>query len=270
MVQALGLLFNEDKQPAVQVAQEIKEWLEQKGIRVILNVNRLHGADAAIILGGDGTLLRAARGLCKLGVPILGVNLGHLGFLTEIELPDLYPSLAKLLAGDYFLEERMMLLGSVLRGETTISEGLALNDVVVSRGDISRIITLDISLAGEPLFTYPADGIIVATPTGSTAYSLSAGGPIVSPLVKSMTITPICPHTLSARTMVVDPSQLLQIRFLRGIDCVVTFDGQQTVELQPGDVVEIKRATVSTNLIKLSGRSFSEVLRAKLRDSLHA
>ncbi len=269
MIQALGLVFNKDKPAASKVAGEIENWLRAKGIRVISDPGQSHGADAVVVLGGDGTLLRAARHYSTMGIPLLGVNLGHLGFLTEIELPDLYPSLERLLAGEYALEERMMLQGTVSRADSSQFEALALNDVVVSRGNISRIIKLDIFLSGEALSSYPSDGAIISTPTGSTAYSLSAGGPLVSPLVQVMIMTPICPHTLSARPVVVDPAEFLDIHFVEGIDCLVTFDGQETVEMSPGDRIRVERASATTKLVKLSGRSFPALLRAKLKDNLH-
>ncbi|HWJ04006.1 MAG TPA: NAD(+)/NADH kinase [Verrucomicrobiae bacterium] len=269
MAKTLSLVFNKDKPMAEKVAQQVKEWLEKQGVRVIADPAQSHGADAVIVLGGDGTLLRAARQFSYLGIPLLGINMGRLGFLTEIELADLYPSLENLLADKYTLEERMMLKGTVIQAGTKEREFLALNDVVISRGNISRIITLDISISGELLSSYPADGLIVCTPTGSTAYSLSAGGPVVSPLVQVMVITPICPHTLSARPTVVDPTECIEVRFLQGIDCVVTFDGQETIELNPGDCVRIEQAAITTKLIKLSGRSFPKLLRVKLKDNLH-
>ncbi|MDA8442647.1 MAG: NAD(+)/NADH kinase [Peptococcaceae bacterium] len=270
MIQTLGLLFNQDKPQASQAAVQIQAWLQQQGVTVLSDQGQFSQADAVIVLGGDGTLLRAARFLSPLGIPLLGLNFGHLGFLTEVELAEWRSCFQKLLAGNYTVEARMMLQGTVLRSGIRDISALALNDVVVSRGDISRIITLDVTLSGQHLSSYPADGMIVSTPTGSTAYSLSAGGPIVSPLLQSMIITPICPHTLSARAMVVDPEEVLAIRFARGIDCVVTFDGQETIELSPGDAVQVERASFSTQLIKLSGRSFPELLQAKLKDSLHA
>lgn len=269
MLQAVGLIFNTDKPLAAQVAERVGDWLEKNGVRVITELAQSQGADAMVVLGGDGTLLRAARQVSLLGIPVLGVNLGHLGFLTEIELSDLFSSLEKVVNGDYTLEERMMLKVTVFRRDFPDFTTYALNDAVISRGNISRIINLDISLSGENLSSFPADGLIVSTPTGSTAYSLSAGGPIVWPMVQVMVITPICPHTLSARPMVIDPAEVVEVRFARGIDCLVTFDGQETIELKPGEGIRVERASMVTRLIKLSGRSFPGLMRAKFKDYLH-
>jgi NAD+ kinase len=269
MVQALGLVYNSDKPVACSLALEVTSWLEHQGVRMVSDPARSHGIDAVVVLGGDGTLLRAARQFSPLGIPLLGINLGRLGFLNEIERQDLYPSLTKLLSGEYSIEERMMLRGSVISAKGPEVEALALNDVVISRGNISRIVTLDISIAGATLSSYPSDGVIISTPTGSTAYSLSAGGPVIFPQVQAITVTPICPHTLSARPMVVGPNDSVKVSFRRGIDCLVTFDGQETIEIRPGDVVTIERASLTTQLIKLGGRSFPELLKLKLKDNLH-
>jgi len=269
MLHAIGLIFNNEKPQAGHVADTVRGWMEKRGVRVITDTTQACGADAVVVLGGDGTLLRAARHQSLLGIPLLGVNLGHLGFLTEIELTDLYPSLEKLLSGNYSLEERMMLKVTVFRKGFPDFTTCSLNDTVISRGNISRIIKLDISVSGESLSSYQADGLIISTPTGSTAYSLSAGGPIVSPSVQAMVITPICPHTLSARATVIDPSESVEVCFAGGIDCLVTFDGQEIIELKPGDGIKVERAAVITRLIKLSGRSFPGLLQAKLKDYLH-
>lgn len=269
MIKTLGLVFNEEKPAASKIALEIIAWMEARRVKVVTDPSACSEADVLVVLGGDGTLLRAARRFSPQGVPLLGVNLGRLGFLAEIELAALYPSLEKLVRGDYTLEERMMLQGTVVRQNGENFSAIALNDVVVSRGNISRIIALDVAVSGQSLFSYPADGIVISTPTGSTAYSLSAGGPVVSPLVKAMVISPVCPHTLSARPMVVDPLEVLDVKFARGIDCVVTFDGQEIIELSPGDYVRVERASIVTKLVKLSGRSFAELLRVKLKDNLH-
>ncbi len=269
MIKVLGFVHNSDKPLASVLAAEVIYWLEQQGVRVVSDPAGSQGVDAVVVLGGDGTLLRAARQFSALGIPLLGINLGRLGFLTEIEQQELYPSLTKLLAGEYSIEERMMLTGTVTRAHGQTLQALALNDVVISRGNISRMVTLEVSISDATLSTYPSDGVIVATPTGSTAYSLSAGGPVIFPEVQAIIITPICPHTLSARPMIVNPADSVKVSFRRGIDCVVTFDGQETIEISPGDFVTIERAGLTTKLINLSRHSFPELLRLKLKDNWH-
>jgi NAD+ kinase len=190
-----------------------------------------------------------------------------LGFLTDLEMPDLYPSLEKLLKGDYKIEPRMMLAAEVLREGSSVANFVALNDVVINKGPISRIIRLETYVGNDYLATYRADGIIIASPTGSTAYSLSAGGPIVNPELEVMIVTPICPHSLYARPFILSHNQ--EIRVVLKSDSpenMVTIDGQIGYPLQKNDCVIIRKAAVYTNLVKVKGRSFSEVLRLKMRE----
>lgn len=222
-----------------------------------------------LVIGGDGTLIQAARDLAELNIPMLGVNFGTLGYLTEVEKDNLYPSLDKLMKDDYQIEERMMLEGSVIRGGKPISTMVALNDVVFSRSGALRVIDFKIYLNGEFLNFYSADGIIISTPTGSTGYNMSAGGPIVSPDAKLMVMTPICAHTLNNRSIVLSGNDRITLEFCRdrgGLsdDRLVSFDGDNAVNAVVGDTVEIGRSERFTKIVRLNKISFLEVLRNKM------
>jgi NAD+ kinase len=223
-------------------------------------------ADLVVVLGGDGTLIAAARLVGERDVPILGVNLGSLGFLTEITLDELYPSIERCLAGDFEVSERMMLLASVERDGKEVERHRVLNDVVINKGALARIVDMETSVNGQYLTTFKADGLIVSTPTGSTGYSLSANGPIIHPALASISITPICPHTLTNRPLVVGADARIAIQ-LESMDEAVflTLDGQVGVKLVCGDVVRICRAEHPTRLIKSRTKDFFEVLRTKLK-----
>ncbi len=218
--------------------------------------------DWIIVLGGDGTLLRAAKELAFLDRPILGVNLGHLGFLTEVEVPDLLLALSAMLQGEYVLDERRLLSARVLRDGQELARFDAMNDVVVAKGPFARLINLETFVDNAYVTTYPADGLIVATPTGSTAYSLSAGGPILAPDLSNMVITPICPHSFFDRSIVIDGSHQIKIR-IRTIhrDTLVTIDGQEGHPLEDGDEVVVQTSPVTIRLIRRPGWSFFHVLR---------
>lgn len=257
------------------------DWLEKRGVQPLVlestaemlgcpqrgaGPHELAEADCLLSLGGDGTLLRAARLVADKGTPILGVNLGHLGFLTEIELNELFPSVERLLAGDFSIEERMMLQSHLWRGERKTSF-IALNDVVITKGAFSRMLKLEVYVGTDYLDTYTADGLIVSSPTGSTAYSLSAGGPLVSPELEVMILTPICPHTLYARPLVVPGDQEIHVKvYTAGAEVMLTVDGQQGMQLNHGDQVVTSRASIPTRLVRLRERSFYSLVREKLRE----
>lgn len=225
-------------------------------------------ADVLLILGGDGTLLNGARSAAPLGTPVLGINLGGLGFLTELEPSDVYSGLERLLAGQYRIDERMMLKATVIRNNAETESVYALNDVVISKGAFSRMIRLETQVRGASVATYPADGLIIATPTGSTAYSLSAGGPVVSPEIRAIIITPICPHTLYSRPLIVSASEKIAV-FLRskGAEVMLTIDGQRGLKLDNSDKVVIEAAEFGAKLVRIKGRGFFEVLQQKLQDN---
>jgi NAD+ kinase len=222
--------------------------------------------ELAVVLGGDGTLLNAARRL-RGRAPLLGVNLGRLGFLTELEIFELYQELPAVLSGRYRLDARLMIEARVWREGRLIDEQTALNDLVITKGPFARLILCALHLNGRPVDTYHADGLIVATPTGSTAYSLSAGGPLVDPALDALVITPVCPHTLYSRSMVVSPREEVTVE-LPGVHhaTMLTADGQAGTELRAGDRVEIRRSPERAVLLRRPGWSFYEVLRRKLRE----
>lgn len=224
------------------------------------------GCKMLFVLGGDGTLLRSARAVAPMGVPVIGVNAGHLGFLSVTEAGEVMQHLPDIMAGKCVVEERLMLEARVWRGGRELKRFLVLNDAVVARGPRARMVQLDIEVAGTLAQAYPADGVIIATPTGSTAYSLSAGGPIISPKLDVMIITPICPHTTAnTRPLVVSPDEGCRIHIgdRRG-DVQLTVDGQWGYALRAGDTVTVQRGEIVARLVRLPGYKFYSVLRRKL------
>jgi NAD+ kinase len=226
--------------------------------------------DLVVVLGGDGTLLSVADciGAAGTGIPMLGVNFGSLGFLTEVTLPELYPSLEAALNGHARIEERMMLHSTTIRQGESFADHIALNDVVVTKGARSRMIDLSVTVGDEFVTRVKADGLIVATPTGSTAYNLSAGGPIVQPTLDALLLTPIAPHTLTHRPIVIPMSSTVRVQPNIGDvreELFVTFDGQAGFQLQAGDEIRICRAERTLRLIRPATRSYFAVLREKLK-----
>lgn len=264
------------------VASELVTWLEERKCRPLVDthlarhVGYARGltekqirdrAELVVVLGGDGTLISVARLFSSRQVPIVGVNLGSLGFLTEITVEQMYPVLEQCLAGSHRITERMMLDVTVTRGDQEISRCQVLNDAVINKGALARIIELEARVNDDFLTTFKADGLIISTPTGSTGYSLSAGGPIVQPLMKCVLITPICPHTLTNRPIVLSYQSVIRITVKSSFDEMVylTLDGQVGVELQEGDCIEIKRAETTTALVTSPEKDYFAILRAKLK-----
>ncbi len=221
--------------------------------------------DVLLVLGGDGTLLSMARLVGDLGVPILGVNLGGLGFLAALTVDELYPALESLLRDELVIEERMMLVATVSRQGERLSEYAALNDMVITKSAMSRIIRLEVAVDGELATGYRADGLIISTPTGSTAYCLSAGGPIVYPTMDAVVLTPICSHTLTNRPIVLPASLRIEVTLATDQDVMLTADGQVGFALKPWDTVEIRRASARTRLLRPPHKHFFSVLRTKLK-----
>ena len=225
--------------------------------------------DLLVVLGGDGTLLSVAdcAGAAGVDVPILGVNFGGLGFLTEATLPELYPSLEAALSGAARVEERMMLRGTTIRGGQPLTDHLALNDVVITKAARARMTDLSVFVGDEFVTRVKADGLIVATPTGSTAYNLAAGGPIVQPVVDAIVLTPIAPHMLTNRPIVIPASSVVRVQPMMAErdELYVTFDGQAGYQLEKGDEVRIRCADRRVRLLRPSSRSYFEVLRQKLK-----
>lgn len=280
----IGLFPNTKKQGVSTVLDWLIHFLQEKGVQVLLPAEAavaMNHSDlactrgrlgeeiaVALTLGGDGTLLNTTREVAPHGVPVCGINMGQLGFLTEIELAELAPSLERIIRGEYFLEERPMLEAVVERPEGPIVAASALNDVVVAKGGFSRMIRLKLYIDGHLTAHYPADGLIVATSTGSTGYSLSAGGPIVSPNLKVTVITPICPHSLNTRSLVVSDREEIRIETqATHEDIVLTVDGQTLYNLRSGDRILVRRSPFQARFVKFSGGSFYESLRKKLRRS---
>ena len=286
-ISRVGLVAKERVEAAASVLTELAAWLEARSLQPVFETfaARLAGVttgreivskeelpkacDLIVLLGGDGTLIGMARRVARAGVdvPIAGVNFGSLGFLTEITLDDLYPSLEAVLEGSAPIEERMMLHAKVLRGGGCFTDELVLNDVVITKAALSRIIELSVSIGSDRVMQVRADGLIVATPTGSTAYNLAAGGPIVQPVVDALLLTPIAPHMLTNRPLVVTGTSTISVEpNMNGNDEVfVTFDGQSGHALQADDVVTIERASRPLCLVRSAQRSYFDVLRQKLK-----
>jgi NAD+ kinase len=223
--------------------------------------------ECLLVFGGDGTILNSGRLAAASGVPLLGINLGRLGFLSEVDVPNIQLGLESIISKDYHIEERMMIEAAVIRKGREVARHIALNDAVITKGAFARLIYLELRVSGESVGTYPADGLIVSTPTGSTAYSLSAGGPVVTPDLDLMLITPICTHALWARPIIVSPSSIIEIELVSSMEEVMlTMDGQQGLQLEKHDRIIITQAPYKVKFIKLESRNFFRVLKQKMRE----
>jgi NAD+ kinase len=270
------------------VLAELAGWLEARGVRPVFETHTAalaglgpelrtvgrdelpYECDLIVVLGGDGTLIGMADRIAQAGadVPIVGVNFGSLGFLTEITLTELYPSLDSVLTGTAEIEERMMLRSRTLRSGAVHADRLALNDVVITKGALSRIIDLAVAIGDRPVMRVRADGLIIASPTGSTAYNLAAGGPILHPEVDALLLTPIAPHMLTNRPIVIPASSEVRVRpVMNGSneEVFVTFDGQSGHALQSDDEISVSRADKPLRLVRASTRTYFDVLRQKLK-----
>ena len=222
-------------------------------------------ADIALSIGGDGTLLGVCRRYGAMAVPVCGINIGTLGFMADIELSELETKLQKLLAGDYRIEHRLLLAGFAKSDGEERFLGHAINDVVITKGGVARMLHLGLSINDSHLMDYKADGVIVSSPTGSTAYSLSAGGPIMSPSIQALLVTPICAHTFNMRPLVVGEDDVVHIKIAAiHQDILVTFDGQESFRLLPGDEVTVMKSTVQAGIIKFEDKDYYQILRTKL------
>lgn len=271
-MKTIGIAPHPNKPEAVQLAGEIADWLSSRGITPLISPDasneNLASADLLVILGGDGSMLRWGRLAAPHGTPMLGVNFGHYGFITEIEPEDLRSCLERVLAGDFTTSERVVLQATVIKNYNPVATYYGLNDVVVSKGPLARMISLHTYVGGKFIVTYAADGIIIASPTGSTAYSLSAGGPVVHPDVNVLIITPVCPHTLNVRSLVVPDGETIKIagQCREGeADTMLTIDGQLGQHLSCSDAVEVSKADFAARLVQFESQSFFDKLQTRLR-----
>lgn len=281
------IITNSEKDINLEFTDTVVKYLKNRGkdCQVQLAMRKLEGpyhytnpelipegTQCIIVLGGDGTMLQAARDVVHREIPLLGINLGNLGFLAEVDRQTVYGALDKLMDDVYEVEERMMLTGTVYRGDKVIGEDIALNDIVIGREGPLRVVRFKNYVNSEYLNSYNADGIIISTPTGSTGYSLSVGGPIVSPNASMMIMTPIAPHTLNTRSIVFPAEDVITVEMGEGRhqDCergIASFDGDSVIHMVTGDRIVIRQADVKTKILKLNHLSFVEVLRQKMRDS---
>ncbi len=275
----IGILANVRKSQTKMLTLKLIKWLVDRGHQAIICQNLVpiignkklardenrfrQESDLVVAIGGDGTILAAAKAVGLQGVPILGVNLGTLGFLAEVNPDNLFVAMEKVAAGSYEIEERMLVKARVgKRGRWAY----ALNDLVIDKGGFSRVIELHVSISGIFVGSYKADGLIISTPTGSTAYALSAGGPIVNPKMKALITTPICPHSLAVRPLIIDIDELLMVEIYSDHEgTTLTIDGQMGRRIRSGDVVTAAVAQRTVKLVRVDSKSFYEILRTKLK-----
>ena len=280
MLKKVGIYAKTNHPDAEQIAIDICNRFKAEQIDVLLEdslaeqIGQVNGhageeipgqVDLIIVLGGDGTLISVARLVGDRNVPIVGVNLGRLGFLTEVTRDELPEMLERLITGDYQVSDRMMLDASIYRNDKVVGKFTVLNDIVINKGALARIIDMETSVDGRHLTSYKADGLIISTPTGSTGYNLAAGGPIIYPDINSLLITPICPHMLTNRPIMVWSRSVIEIKVNFEDDVVFfTGDGQVGRKLLPGDRVEVRRSEVRTRLVSSPSKDYFEILRTKL------
>lgn len=280
----VGIISNLDKDENLEITRNIIDWFKNKQINIFYddqisaelsitearycNDDLFKKSDLIVVLGGDGTLLNVARQASCNQVPLFGINLGHLGFLTETEVDDMYAAFERLIIGDYKIEKRLMLEAFVEDDNQSTRNFIALNDIVITKGNFARIVSYSFYVNDNFVDLLTADGIVVSSPTGSTAYSLSAGGPIVAPDVDALIVTPICPHTLHSRPIIVSSNDLVRVAVSKSnnTDIIMTVDGQEGIRLKPGDIVTVKKSRYYANLVKLNDRNFFDVLRGKMSE----
>jgi NAD+ kinase len=281
-MKSVAVILNPEKRDAVKLARELVPWLKEHGVKVTAehdtavaidapelsrDERQLAKADYALVMGGDGTLLRASRMMSPAGVPMLAVRFGKFGFLTDTEPDGIRAALTEILEGRYRIEERMMIGASVIHKGNRMEAATALNDVVIAKGPLARMLRLGTYVSGKYISTYAADGLIVATPTGSTAYSLSAGGPLVTPDLKVIIITPICPHTLNARSLIISSKETVEVVVESdpGDVVMLTVDGQVGIQLEHGDKVSVQESESRAKLISVEDTTFFDKLQTRLR-----
>jgi NAD+ kinase len=274
-VRRIGFAYNPTNEAAVELRERAEGWCRMHGIEhwaaqaqdFDLLCRELATTDVLVVLGGDGTLLRAARAVIQVDVPLLGVNLGKIGFLSKVEALELEPVLGKLVAGDYTLDPRMALEARILpagRDEGSATHH-ALNDIVVARGALARVTRLDVAIGPTHVATFIADGLVVSSPTGSTGYSFSAGGPIVDPDSRNLIVTPIAAYLSTVRSVVVGPDQVVRCRIVDANEAIVSIDGREDVPVAVGDVVEVRALARSVRLVAPAGsQPFWDLFRRKV------
>ena len=276
----IGIISKLGKPEPPEILRELIPWITEKGYSVFIDqetasIMGIKGyqrseipdlVDVVVVLGGDGTMLSAARLVAEKGLPILGVNLGGLGFITEVNRSEIYSALEKMLEGKCSVEERMMIQADILRHGERIATHTVLNDVVITKSALARIIYLETYVDRSYVTTFKSDGLIISTPTGSTAYNLSAGGPIIYPALDCIVLTPICPHTLTNRPIVLTGESLIEVSLKsESEDVFLTLDGQVGFSLRKDDVVEIRKSAYKTRLLMPCERDYFQVLREKLK-----
>lgn len=281
------IVTNQDKDKDLSVTKEIQRYILKRGrecqlAEPLVGTNPVETGytdltklqediDCVIVLGGDGTFIQTVRDFAGLDIPMVGVNMGTVGFLTTIELDDLYSGLDALIDGDYTIQNRMLLRGAVYRDGRRLQKSIAFNDVIVTRSGFSRIVELKIYVNDQLVDIYAADGVIISTPSGSTGYNLSAGGPVVFPGTEMMIVTPICPHSLSARSVVVPAQAKIKVevgrrRKTQKEEALVTYDGDTVWELESSDVVEIVQGSKKVPVVNIRQKSFCDILRTKMKN----
>ncbi len=276
----IGIISKSGKPEPPGILKELIPWLTGKGFNVFIDLETsevmgIKGysrsempelVDVVVVLGGDGTMLGAARLVAEKGIPILGVNLGGLGFITEVNQSDIFTAIDTMLKGECTVEERIMIQADIVRDGEVMTTYTVLNDVVITKGALARIIDLETYIDHSYVTTFKSDGLIMSTPTGSTAYNLSAGGPIVHPVLDCIVLTPICPHTLTNRPIVLSGESLIEVGLKsESEDVFLTLDGQIGVSLEKGDVVEVRKSPHKTRLFIPCERDYFQVLREKLK-----
>ena len=274
-VRRIGFAYNPTNEAAVELSaravgwcqlRAIDHWQAQSGDLEAL-LRELPTTDALVVLGGDGTFLRAVRAVAEVDVPILGINLGKIGFLSKAEAGELEDVLAKIVAGEFTIDERMALEGRILRDDRALDalRHVALNDIVVARGSLARVCRLDVAIDDTHLATFIADGLVIASPTGSTGYSFSAGGPILDPMSRNLILTPIAAYLSAIRSVVVSPSQTVRCTVVDAYEALVSVDGREDIAIRVGDVVEVRAVERPIRLISPRGaQPFWDLLRHKV------
>lgn len=286
-IKHIGIVLKPHQPDALKTLCDLVKWLGDRGItlvggpeiereriehetgcavRQVAQSELADSVDLILVLGGDGTMIATARTVADRELPVVGVNYGGLGYLAEFRIEELYVALESILAGDYRLEQRVMLAVELLRGDKQVTRNRVLNDVVINKSALARIIEIEAYMNGQFVNSFRADGLIVSTPTGSTAYNLSAGGPVIYPSMKAVVITPICPFTLSNRPIVIPDESVIELWLkTENEDVALTLDGQVGFPLKPEDRVVISKSQTTFNLVQPANRNYFEVLRDKLR-----